>query len=521
MEKIKKIVTKYFQKGLGWIKENPLEAFFLFAILALAAFLRLYKISGYMTFLGDEGRDAIIVRRLLVNRDLILIGPGTSIGNMYLGPLYYYLIAPSLFLANYSPAGPAIFIAVLGIATVFFVYWIGREWFGRLAGAIAAFLYSLSSVVIIYSRSSWNPNIMPFFALVCIYATWQVWAKKNWKWLLALGISFGFVLQSHYLGLLLLPTIGLFWLVNLFEIRRQRQDLHKYLKYSALSLFIFTFLMSPLVIFDARHGWNNFGAMEKFFVERQTTVSVKPWKAIPKLIPLSEKITARLITGKDTSLGTPVTIAFFLGALWLLLDLAKKKLKGIDLRALAITLTWLGFAVLGLGLYKQEIYDHYYGFFFAAPFLLIGLILSNLSKKGPLGKVITICIVVLLVILSLKDNPLRYPPNNQLARTQEVATKMQAESADSAFNLAVIAERNYEGAYQYFLESRGGRIIEIDPQKAQETIKEQLFVVCEIPKEKCDPTHSPKAQIANFGWSRIDREWEVGGVILYKLVHAQ
>jgi len=521
MTKIKTKISELFYSFIGWVKANPKEAVFIGGLIILAAFLRLYQISGYMTFLGDEGRDAIIVRRLLVDRDLILIGPGTSIGNMYLGPLYYYLIAPSLLMANYSPVGPAAFIALLGVITVFLVYLIGRKWFGSLAGFSAALLYSVSSVVIIYSRSSWNPNIMPFFALICIYALWQVWAKKEWKWLIVLGISFGFVLQSHYLGLLLLPTIGLFWLLNLLEIRHKKQDLRKYFKYSAISLFIFAFLMSPLVIFDARHGWNNSTAMKKFFAERQTTVSVKPWKAIPKLIPLSEKIITRLVVGKDVKVGTPATFIFYLGVVWLLFDIAKKRVKDIDKRALVIIFAWLGFATLGLGLYKQEIYDHYYGFFFAAPFLLIGLILSNLYKKGIFGKAASVLIIILLIIFSLGDNPLRYPPNNQLARTEEVATKIQAESAGKEFNLAVIAERNYEGAYQYFLEAGHAEVVEIDPQRVEDTITNQLYVVCEVEEKKCDPTHNPKAQIANFGWSKIDNEWKVGGVILYKLVHSK
>src|SRR3990172_11625448 len=98
-----------------WILKNKLEALLLCLILILGAFFRFYRISEYMTFLGDEGRDAIIVRRLLVHLDPILIGPRTSIGDMYLGPLYYYLIAPSLFLANFSPVGPSVFVALLGI----------------------------------------------------------------------------------------------------------------------------------------------------------------------------------------------------------------------------------------------------------------------------------------------------------------------------------------------------------------------------------------------------------------------
>src|SRR3990172_3363735 len=112
-----------------WILKNKLEALLLCLILILGAFFRLYRISEYMTFLGDEGRDAIVVRRLLVDFDPILVGPGTSIGNMYLGPLYYYMMAPALLLANFSPVGPAIMIALLGIATIFFVWVVVREWF--------------------------------------------------------------------------------------------------------------------------------------------------------------------------------------------------------------------------------------------------------------------------------------------------------------------------------------------------------------------------------------------------------
>ena len=517
MEKIKKILRSL----VSWVKKNPQEAFFLGVILLVAAVLRLYKISDYMTFLGDEGRDAIIVRRLLVDADLILIGPGTSIGNMYLGPLYYYMIAIPLLLANFSPVGPAVFIALLGVATVFGVYYVGREWFGKYAGLTASFLYSLSSVVIIYSRSSWNPNIMPAFALLVVYSLWRIWQKREWKWLILLGTSFAFMLQSHYLGLLLAPTIGLFWIITFFEIRKTKLEIKNFVKYSLMGLGIFIFLMSPLVIFDARHGWNNFSSIKKFFAERQETVSARPWNALPKFIPLSEKITTRLVTGKDEGAGVNATLIISLGVFWLTFFALKKRGQEVNKKALLLIFSWLGFALLGLGLYKQEIYDHYFGFFFAAPFLLVGAVLGYINSKGSIGKIISIVALLVLIELGIKDNPLIYPPNHQLARTREVAGKIRDEVGEDKFNLAVIAERNYEDAYQYFLEAWDTKVSDLDPQNYDETVGKYLFVVCELPKAKCDPTHNPKAQVANFGWSKIEAEWEVGGVILYKLAHVQ
>src|SRR3990167_5776384 len=93
-----------------WVLNNKKEAAILGAILLIGATLRLCRIDEYKIFLADQGRDALVVRRLLVNFDPILVGPGTSVGNMYLGPIYYYLMAPALWLANYSPAGPSVIV---------------------------------------------------------------------------------------------------------------------------------------------------------------------------------------------------------------------------------------------------------------------------------------------------------------------------------------------------------------------------------------------------------------------------
>jgi len=210
-------LSKLINKIRLWIKDNPREAFLIFIILLIGASFRLYRIGEYMIFLGDEGRDAIIVRRLLVNFDPILIGPRTSIGDMYLGPLYYYLIAIPLLLANFSPVGPSVFVALLGVVTIFFIWYVTREWFGWLAGGLSALLYAISPVVITYSKSSWNPNVMPFFALLSIYSVWKLLMGRNYKWLIVTFLSMSFVLQSHYLGLLLVPTLGLIWFLKLIH----------------------------------------------------------------------------------------------------------------------------------------------------------------------------------------------------------------------------------------------------------------------------------------------------------------
>ena len=90
-------------------------------ILFIAAFFRINRIAEYMTFLGDEGRDVLVVRELL-HGNLVFLGPRASAGDFFLGPIYYYLMAPFLFLAGYNPVGPAVMVAFFGVASVYLVY---------------------------------------------------------------------------------------------------------------------------------------------------------------------------------------------------------------------------------------------------------------------------------------------------------------------------------------------------------------------------------------------------------------
>ena len=181
LEKIKK-----------YISQHKVEISLLLLILFVAAFFRIYRISDYMTFLGDEGRDAIVAKNIL-HGNFTLLGPRASAGDFFLGPIYYYMMAPFLLMSNYDPVGPAIMVAIFGVATVFLVYYVGLKFFNAKAGLIAASLYAISPLVIAYSRSSWNPNVMPFFSIVMLYVLYVSIKKQSRKLFLSVvAVSDGY-----------------------------------------------------------------------------------------------------------------------------------------------------------------------------------------------------------------------------------------------------------------------------------------------------------------------------------------
>ena len=497
MEKIKVILNKFVK----FVKDNPREFWILVIILALSAFLRLYKIGEYMTFLGDEGRDMIIVRRFLVEFHPPLIGPGTSVGSMYLGPLYYYMMAIPVLLANFSPVGPAVMVAILGVLTVFLIWFIGREWFGKIAGLVSALLYAISPTIIIFSRSSWNPNIMPFFSLLSIYAIWKVWKEKEYKWMIVLGISLAFVLQSHYLGLLLIPTLFIFWLMS---------PPPKY--YSLFAVSLFTILMSPLLFFDLRHGWTNLKAIEAFFTtNKDIGFSVSHY--FSNVSSVLTMISANLISAKNIFLSFSTLALFLLVLIWVYKN---KKFKS----ALGILVIWMITGILGISLYKGPIYDHYLGFLFPAPFLILGAVAQNIIKNKVWGLIFGVYLLSLVFVNSV-NSPVLSAPNMQMPRAITVARVIEEKANGERFNLATISDLNNRDVYKYFLMIWGDKVVDTDPSSTQFTVTNQLFVVCEKPREVCDPIHDPSAWITNFGWTKIVDEWEVWGGTLFKLGHTK
>lgn len=489
---------------MGKIKKVLNERTILLFFLLLALFLRLFRIDQYMTFLGDEGRDARVLRDLL-HGNLVFIGPQTSIGNMYLGPLYYYLTAPALFLSRLNPVGPAIMIAFISVLTIYLTYLIAKNWFGTKTAILSLILFSISPVAIIYSRSSWNPNPMPFFSLIFIYSIYEAVIKGKFKFFILGGISLAFALQMHYLGLLLIP-VAIFWVVLLYlVIRKKRKSLLDLRIYILKSLLVFSVLMSPLILFDLKHNFANFNALSTFFSNRQTTINLNPGNS-DRFIPVVRQVTSDLLLGQDRYLSPAISLIL----IFVFLTLPFKKSNSLPFW---ILFSWIFFGVLGLSLYKQHVYAHYFGFLYPAIYIFASLSITALFEAKSFYKFLGAFLLFSIIYYSLKHSPLLSTPNNQLSRTEKAVDSIIAKSQGKPFNFGLIAKQNYDESYRYFLENKKAKLI-----RGEDGITDQLFVICED-GDKCQPEGNPAWQVAIFGPSKTVEEWRIDHLRLYRLIH--
>lgn len=505
------------------------EKVVLILILAVASFYRLYRIMDYMTFLGDEGRDVLVVYKIL-HGNLTLLGPTASVGGFFLGPVYYYFMAPFLWLFNYNPVGPAVMVAIFGIATVWLIYKVGREFFGFSVGLIASGLYAISPLVVTYSRSSWNPNLMPFFSLLTLYIIYKALKINNFKLFILSGFLFGITMQLHYLTLFLGIIIVTY--ILLYQCTFSKNNIFPKLIKQYFYIFLgFIVGWSPFIAFEIRHGFTNIISIFNFVLKSKDiggsgdfwgTINNVFFRVFGRLVtnfPAPEKISSW--TNLNINYWYYGTLALGIISVGFLFYKCFKeyKLHSSDSSKFSLILLWLIFGLGLFGFYKKSIYDYYFGFMFPLPFFIVGLFLKNLWRKN-IGKIICIFIIIILVWVNSLTLPYKASANGQLNQAKEISEFVINKTGGKPFNFALITRGNSDHAYRYFFTvwQKEPTIIQntiIDPKR--KTVENQLFVICE--EAICKPLGHSLWEIAGFGRAEIAQEWSVSVVKVFKLDH--
>ena len=490
-----------------FFNKNRLEVFLILLIFAFGTFLRFYKISGYATFLGDEGRDAFVVKRMIVDHKFTLLGPTTSLGQMYLGPAYYYMMVIPLWLSGLNPVGPAIMIALFGSFTILLVWLLGREFFSVWAGLIASGLYAVSLLVINHTRSSWNPNPMPFFASLAFLSLFKSLKDKKGKWLVVVGSSLGIAFQLHYISFVLIGTIIFiyFFYGLLLKIRFST-------KWYLLGIFSFLLMILPQIAFELRHNFVNLKSVFNFIVGRK---DAEAGLGLKRFFPLTlyKRLFTSLLAQNRILLGN--LLAYFSGLAVGVSLVKSRDFKGKDL-GLGILLLWLILGVLGVPLYEGRIHDHYLGFLFPVPFLLLGGAVSQIVKfKKVLKPIFTGLVLALFIFNFLKtDIPKKVGPNYQIQRVKLISDTIANDVSTSNFNISLTSPtKDFQALhYRYFLNLEGK-----DPKDyGQYQDLETLYVIVEV--DPRTPEELGSWEIGTFGPFTLENKWDFDfQVKLYKL----
>lgn len=417
-------------------------------ILTLAAVLRIYNIEHLTTFSADQGRDFLQVKKILDGNLTLLgpqLGPPSSLGNIYLGPAYYYLIAPALWLFNLNPIGPSYLMILLSVASLCLVYLIGVKFFSKRVAILASILFTINSDLLEQSRVALNPFPIPFFSLVCLFSAIKIIKEKSnfWFWPVLMGASLAIMFQLHYLTVpFILITFGALAVYRKF----------KHLVFTSLSFLI---AVSPQIIFELRHD---------FFITNQIIRHIAEGQEITPLTYFKQQLIASAQILTKTFLKTelfPIVISgVFLAAL------VRIFYKERNLRLVIGTCSmYIIFSVVSAALYFQKLQLHYFAAIYPSVIILLALVAVNLFDSFRNFFPRTVLVIVILQIIAsnlLAINLTRAEgytmPSGWNMPGVKQSTQIIAGDVDSEtkFNVAATLDGDTRAMpYRYLLEVQG------------------------------------------------------------------
>lgn len=472
-------------------------------IIALGFFLRAYHFPDWLHFELDQARDVRVVHDGLRGDffDLPLLGPKAGGTVLRLPPGFYYLEYLSAIVFGGTPYGMAAFVMILSTLSIPVFFFFVRRFFSVKLALLLALLFAVSEFFVMYGRFAWNPNVIPFFALLGFYALLRVAdheESKKERWFLVSAFALGLAMQMHSLAFVALPIITFAFLV----IRRPRISWKAWLG----AAVIVSVLYLPMILNEIETGWAN----SKAFIEATTKKSTKnSHTLIEKAIrdvaehamhgtviltgfegttfPAVEFHTkegefvgwacdARCDRGKWYGVAAVLTL---LAALLALVTLWWKE--SVRRKSDFLLLSGIWFAV-SFALFLPLAYDMAPRFFLISGplfFVLIGALLfalKSLFGERKLGRQIVFWVIILLALSNLSSLQTRFdeidrsqteaidsPPDRilkerirvTLAQEEGIVSFLEARSRETGYPVYMWSEPQYRRALKYLMEKRG------------------------------------------------------------------
>jgi len=225
-----------------------LSLFLILSIFTVGFFLRAQEtLSGNFLFLLDSGRDMMDVKQIVFDHKLTLIGPYTSLGGVFQGPLYYYLLAIPTFIFQGNPWGSILFMLIISMSVMVVVFHFMKKYFGLTTAIITVALFAVSPEAIAAATYFWNPHPMWIILSFYIFILYGA-INKNKLMLIALWpiVAISFHFEMAFGVFLLIATFVYLLIFQRFLFKE---------KFFWMSAAVSLVFFIPQILFDFRHDF--------------------------------------------------------------------------------------------------------------------------------------------------------------------------------------------------------------------------------------------------------------------------
>lgn len=491
------------------IRQNKLVYFLLFVVIFFALFLRVYRSGNLLAFYYDQGRDAKIIWDLWHKGKFFLIGPVTGLAGIFLGPLYYYLIAPFYLIGGGNPVYPSIFLSFLVTLSILFTYILGKKFHSRVVGLFAAIIATFSASLVGAGRWLSNPTPLFLTSVLFLWSLWEITKGRDKRWWILASFLIG--ISLHFEAASAVFYIPMFIVFAVWQ-RKNLPDL-KSLIFSFLAFFV---TLLPQIVFNFRHGnilVNNF--VEEFFGRESFSFSLG--EIIGKRIKFFwGSLYSKLLPGWQVYAG----VLSFLSFAALFSEEKGKKTK----TAIKLLLVFIGIPLIGYTFYQGNygvLYDYYLTGYYLPVIILFSIGLGLIWKHW-YGKIAVLAFLSLflfrngvLVKNSLSagvDGPEHITLGNELQAVNWIYDDVEDRGE---FNVDVYVPPVIPHAYDYLFLWQGTRRCGEDlcGLKLEETV-DTLYTLYEV-----DPPHPERLEVwleRQEGIGIVEEEESFGGITVQR-----
>jgi len=235
-------------KFLRQFIRNP---YFVIAIVLffVHAFFMFYKLEQWAAFGWDQVNNAWAAMRILVGHNYPLVGMvAKQNSGLYIGPLYYYLVAVFYFFTRLDPIASPILAGCTALFSYWIIYGVSLRLFNKKVAVISCFIYTFSYFIINAERMQWPVNFIAPIGLLIFYFLYKVMTGDA-EYIVHLAAAVGLSFHIHFTSIFY-PIIILFSL-PLVPINK------KTWKYILVAIPVFLVFMIPQAIYYLQTNHQN------------------------------------------------------------------------------------------------------------------------------------------------------------------------------------------------------------------------------------------------------------------------
>ena len=469
------------------------------AIVFLATFLRVFRLTELSEFLGDQGRTMLVMKDFLERGIVPLSGPTTLSGHA-LGPAFYYLLVPG-YLVSGGVIGVTYWVAMLGVVAVLVLYETAKRMFGIRQARVVSLLYAVSPFIIASDRTIWEPNLVPLFAILFLYLLYRAHYEARPRLWLGLGATIGVLLQLHYPNVYFALLVSAYWIWTFVTDKTKRPGMPASVLLVGAGAFV---VLLPFLIHQSGVGFRDLLGVASVIRDGGGAMMGKR-ELLAHFVDYASRVIGRAIPFMTKE------AAVLLMALWGLFVLRYPTKRNMFLSV------WFFGGTAAMARYSGVVHDHYLYFLVPVPFLMIGSVLSLV--RGKARNAVLVSVAVLMVAGSFISADMIPAGGRDIWRVSAAVSRIKAEANGEPFSFTLIAGRSFSDLhYRYFMSS-----MRIEPRRITDPSYRRLYLICDDNNSCPDASRvATKSAVTTLCYDYhcsgsypvipLDAEWKYSGV---------